>query len=102
MKGAGSDRRPSSLRVARRRSGVAIDLGLGLADLALTLPLELARRTLQLLAVVVGEVANVLLHLARDFLRRALDLVFQAGRAEIVRHDDEPLVEEGEVPFLGL
>src|SRR3982750_2709455 len=84
MKGAEVSRRPSIIVV--RRSDVAVDLVLGLADLALTLALDLTRLALELLAVIVGQIANVLLHLARDFLRRALDLVLQAVRAEIVRH----------------
>ena len=40
---------------------------------------------------------NILLHFACDFLGRALDLVLQAVRTEIVRHIVVSSVEEGAV-----
>src|SRR5215203_373691 len=87
MKGAGATRRPPpSIRLSGR-SGIAVDVFLGLADLPLTLSFHLASLALELLAGVTGQSANRVADLAADFLRRTLGLVLEPIRAEIVCHD---------------
>src|SRR3954471_11509774 len=69
------------------RSGIAVDVFLGLADLPLPLPLHLASLALDLLAGVSGQAADRIADLAADFLRRTLGLVLEPILAEIVCHD---------------
>src|SRR5688500_1945133 len=68
-------------------SGVAVDVFLSLADLPLRLPFHLFGLALDLLAGVVGQIANRVADLATGFLRRTLGLVLEPIRAEIVCHD---------------
>src|SRR3954466_8588756 len=67
-------------------SAVPIDVSLGLPDFPLGLSFHFLGLPLELLARVAGEAANRIPDLATDFLRRALGLVLEAVRAEIVCH----------------
>ena len=51
---------------------IAIEFRLRFADLALRLAFQFFRGALELFAVIVGGVADILANLAGDFLRRAL------------------------------
>src|SRR5688572_15270812 len=62
---------------------VGIGVLLRLAEVLLELALELLGATLDVLAVVIGGIAQVAAKVALHFLRRALNLVFDAAFVEI-------------------